>query len=796
MAAISSRSGALWGDIIASGYKSGRELGDDFASMKYRRAESAEMERVKAEAAAAKMPLADYLNQTLDPVTGQTRYQQVESNLSDAYRTTGGLRRGTLGDDKKALDTGAIGRLKDTFSTDAGRVASRSINAGDYQSGYGTMANSAATLGDLASVDKFGTARDKAALGTASWVEGQNGEAGKFDAGKYQTGLSKMEAIRGDGAGAQTANESADKYRSTVTAQSANELAMMLATPSTRAQYKDRIRGVFETLKGVNPKMIGDMDVQVDDKGMVTIYRGGAAVGTLGDGTNDEAELEDVRANLYRISQDPAGHLQGIYDQRAEAAKEADKRAWEMSQKWVESRSKIIEGAKLPAAAIQDAVNYADVYSKLKTGGWTNISTGEDGSVTGTIGGQIIRITGGSAGGIKYVDGKAMPDTPRIITLDGKEITQADLAKLDQTGDVVALQAAANAARAKGASAQNFALLDQQLALTDATFAPFVPGAATSLGNRSSSGVGSGSGSAAIPKTEQAAAVKAAADKYGFNPVWMAAIIGFESGHRIDAVNPNGINTGLIQFGNAEKKKYGINTSTPYAEQAMKAAQFLYDRGYRPDMPFEQMYSTVNAGSPGLLHRKDGDTTVSQKVGGAAMAKAMAQAEAMFSGTGEGVPAPAISGPSTATAAADTAAPTASPVKPAAKAKPSRARATAADIPKIDAQLTTAVSDVKKWEKELADFDRSKGSGARRDVPVRAGFGLGAPGPGVQVSQLSAKDKAVRDRIASKLRRATAARDSLTASLNRAAQEVREDTAKSLSDREFAAIESRVKKSK
>lgn len=63
---------------------------------------------------------------------------------------------------------------------------------------------------------------------------------------------------------------------------------------------------------------------------------------------------------------------------------------------------------------------------------------------------------------------------------------------------------------------------------------------------------------------------------------------------------------GIIQFGPAERAKYGVTGKETFEEQFKQAMAFLKDRGYKPGMGLLDLYSIVNAGSPGRYDASDG----------------------------------------------------------------------------------------------------------------------------------------------------------------------------------------------
>jgi hypothetical protein len=115
------------------------------------------------------------------------------------------------------------------------------------------------------------------------------------------------------------------------------------------------------------------------------------------------------------------------------------------------------------------------------------------------------------------------------------------------------------------------------------------------------------------PLTDQQALVNVAR-QIGADPHDLATVVHFESGFRPNAVNPDGIHTGLIQFGRQEQKDYTINKGQSFQEQLPGVAAFLQDRGYKPGMSMLDLYSTINAGRPGKYNAVDGTTTVADKV--------------------------------------------------------------------------------------------------------------------------------------------------------------------------------------
>lgn len=99
----------------------------------------------------------------------------------------------------------------------------------------------------------------------------------------------------------------------------------------------------------------------------------------------------------------------------------------------------------------------------------------------------------------------------------------------------------------------------------------------------------------------------------GANPIDLATVISYETGGSFDPLQfgPTtqwGRHRGLIQFGEPQARQYGVNWDDPLGSQLGPngaIANYLRDRGYRPGMGILDLYSTINAGAPGLYDRSD-----------------------------------------------------------------------------------------------------------------------------------------------------------------------------------------------
>ena len=106
------------------------------------------------------------------------------------------------------------------------------------------------------------------------------------------------------------------------------------------------------------------------------------------------------------------------------------------------------------------------------------------------------------------------------------------------------------------------------------------------------------------------------ASEKGYNADDLMKVINYESSGRPDVWGgKNNQYYGLIQFGPEERKQFGIDTVHPSATNQIDGAfKFLDARGFKPGMGLLDLYSTVNAGSPGHYKASDGNGTVASHV--------------------------------------------------------------------------------------------------------------------------------------------------------------------------------------
>lgn len=106
------------------------------------------------------------------------------------------------------------------------------------------------------------------------------------------------------------------------------------------------------------------------------------------------------------------------------------------------------------------------------------------------------------------------------------------------------------------------------------------------------------------------------ASEKGYNADDLLKVINYESSGRPDVWGgKNNQYYGLIQFGPEERKQFGVDTAHPSATNQIDATfKFLDARGFKPGMGMLDLYSTINAGSPGHYKASDGNGTVASHV--------------------------------------------------------------------------------------------------------------------------------------------------------------------------------------
>ena len=121
-----------------------------------------------------------------------------------------------------------------------------------------------------------------------------------------------------------------------------------------------------------------------------------------------------------------------------------------------------------------------------------------------------------------------------------------------------------------------------------------------------------------------AQALMTSAQRIGADPVDLATVISYETAGTFDPwkAGPTtqwGQHRGLIQWGEPQRKQYGVYQGMPVAEQMQAVEKYLVNAGYKPGMGLMDMYSAVNAGRVGRYSASDANNggapgTVADKV--------------------------------------------------------------------------------------------------------------------------------------------------------------------------------------
>lgn len=155
-------------------------------------------------------------------------------------------------------------------------------------------------------------------------------------------------------------------------------------------------------------------------------------------------------------------------------------------------------------------------------------------------------------------------------------------------------------------------------------------------------------------------AISRGAAELGIDPIDLATAISYETGGTFDPDQKGpttkwGQHQGLIQFGEPQRKQYGVRPGMTMAEQMPAVVAFLRDAGVRPGMGMMDVYSAINAGGVGRYNASDAAAggmpgTVADKVN-FQMADHRAKALRIMGGGsgggggGGGYPAPAAGNP-------------------------------------------------------------------------------------------------------------------------------------------------------
>ncbi len=112
-----------------------------------------------------------------------------------------------------------------------------------------------------------------------------------------------------------------------------------------------------------------------------------------------------------------------------------------------------------------------------------------------------------------------------------------------------------------------------------------------------------------ISASSDAESIVDVAQQLGVDPLDLATMVSYETGGTFSPAIRGGKDNqhiGLIQFGEAEQKTFGAHQGQSFIEQMGPVGSYLKARKVTPGMGLLDLYSTVNAGAPGLYTRSDG----------------------------------------------------------------------------------------------------------------------------------------------------------------------------------------------
>lgn len=109
---------------------------------------------------------------------------------------------------------------------------------------------------------------------------------------------------------------------------------------------------------------------------------------------------------------------------------------------------------------------------------------------------------------------------------------------------------------------------------------------------------------------ELAEALRQSASRLGVDPVDLGTVISYETAGSFDPwkAGPTtkwGQHRGLIQWGEPQRKKYGVYEGMPVGQQLQAAERYLADAGFKPGMGILDLYSAINAGRVGRYDASD-----------------------------------------------------------------------------------------------------------------------------------------------------------------------------------------------
>ena len=119
------------------------------------------------------------------------------------------------------------------------------------------------------------------------------------------------------------------------------------------------------------------------------------------------------------------------------------------------------------------------------------------------------------------------------------------------------------------------------------------------------------------PTNEKQKVIYQKAKNLGISPLVLTEVIGYETIRTFSPSIRGGKDNkyiGLIQFGPAEQKKYGVNTKQTFVQQMDAVESYLKDRGVKSGMGALNVYAAINAGNATHVNARDMNGTEKQHV--------------------------------------------------------------------------------------------------------------------------------------------------------------------------------------
>jgi hypothetical protein len=150
-----------------------------------------------------------------------------------------------------------------------------------------------------------------------------------------------------------------------------------------------------------------------------------------------------------------------------------------------------------------------------------------------------------------------------------------------------------------------------------------------------------------VDRSPLAAKISETAQALGISPIDLGTAISYETAGTFDPTKKGpttqwGQHRGLIQFGEPQAKKFGVDWNDPVGSQLGPdgaVAKYLRETGVKPGMGMMDIYSAINAGHVGRYNRSDANNggapgTVADKVNNQ-MAGHRRNAEQLLAGLGQ-----------------------------------------------------------------------------------------------------------------------------------------------------------------